>query len=452
MRETLIALAGRASLVCRLVFLLTLFSLAAAANAGAQAPSESQDSMPMPMPPGQEHDMMTMPMPENPLGIDHTRDGSGTSWLPDASPMQGLMGHHGLWMLMLHGNGFVQFLDSGGDRGDRQLGSINWLMGMAQRRFGGGQLTLRGMVSAEPWTVGRCGYPNLLQTGESCNGAALHDRQHPHDLIMELALQYRRALGERLAFEVYGGPAGEPALGPTAFPHRLSAMPNPLAPISHHWLDSTHITFGVVTGGLYGRRWKAEGSLFNGREPDDQRHDVDLARPDSYSGRLWLMPGARWAIQISAGHLKDAESRRSGPAEDVDRVTASVTHHRLVNRRLWSTTVAWGQNREEHRTSSAVLAETSADLTTADQIFARGELVTKTAAELVVALPPDETFRAGKLQGGYTRWLARSHGVAAGIGGSVGLALLPAPLQTVYGGRTAGEFSVFVTLRPAGER
>ena len=402
------------------------------------------------MPPGQEHDMMTMPMPMpgNPLGIDQTRDGSGTSWLPDASPMQGLMGQHGLWMLMLHGNGFVEFLDSGGDRGDRQFGSINWLMGMAQRPFGGGQLTLRGMASADLWTVGRCGYPNLLQTGESCNGAALHDRQHPHDLIMELALQYRRAIGERLAFELYGGPAGEPALGPTAFPHRLSAMSNPLAPISHHWLDATHISFGVVTGGLYGRRWKAEGSLFNGREPDDQRDDLDEARLDSYSGRLWLMPGSRWAIQVSAGHVKDAESRGSDPAEDVDRVTASVTHHRLVNSRLWSTTFAWGQNRQEHRASTAVLAETSADLTTADQVFARGELVTKTAGELVVAAAPDEIFRTGKLQAGYTRWFAHSHRVAAGIGGSVGLALLPAPLQTLYGGRTAGELSVFVTLRP----
>ena len=27
-------------------------------------------------------------------------------------------------------------------------------------------------------------------------------------------------------------------------------MASPLAPISHHWLDATHIAFGVVTGGI----------------------------------------------------------------------------------------------------------------------------------------------------------------------------------------------------------
>ena len=156
-------------------------------------------------------------MPENPLGIDHTRDESGTSWLPDASPMQGLMRRHGTWELMLHGNAFVQFITTGGDRGDDQFGSINWVMGMAQRRAAGGQLQFRGMLSLEPITVGKCGYPNLLQSGELCDEISTHDRQHPHDLFMEVAADYRRAINDAVAFELYGGPAAEPALGPTAF-------------------------------------------------------------------------------------------------------------------------------------------------------------------------------------------------------------------------------------------
>ena len=230
-----------------------------------------QSAMQMPMPPGQQH--QTMSMPKNPLDIDHVRDGSGTSWLPDDSPMHALMHQAGSWMLMLHGNGFLQFLKSGSSRGDQQVGSVNWIMLMAQRTLYGGQFVLHAMLSAEPATVGRCGYPALLQSGESCRGTPLHDRQHPHDLFMELAADYRRAINDRVAIELYGGPAGEPALGPTSYPHRLSAMPNLYAPITHHWLDSSHISFGVMTGGMYGRRWKAEASIFNGREPDDGRYN-----------------------------------------------------------------------------------------------------------------------------------------------------------------------------------
>src|SRR5262245_20561728 len=244
--------------------------------AGWLAPPAFGQSQNAPGSQGMQMPMSHQMMPEEPLGLDRARDGSGTSWLPDASPMQGLMTQRGSWMLMLHGNGFLEFIKTGSDRGDDQFGSINWLMGAGQREIASGQLQLRGMISAEPATVGRCGYPALLQTGEFCNGTSLHDRQHPHDLFMELAADYRRAINESVAVERDGGPAGEPALGPPAFPHRLSAMPNPIAPISHHWLDSTHISFGVVTGGLYGKKWKAEASAFNGREPDDRRYNLDL--------------------------------------------------------------------------------------------------------------------------------------------------------------------------------
>ena len=112
------------------------------------------------------------------------------------------------------------------------------------------------MVSLEPLTVPGCGYPDLLATGEVCDGHAIVDRQHPHDLIIEAAASYVRPLSANVALQFYGGLAGEPALGPAAFPHRLSAVMNPIAPVSHHWLDATHLTYGVVTGGLISRRWK----------------------------------------------------------------------------------------------------------------------------------------------------------------------------------------------------
>ena len=422
---------------------LVLLLLGVSAPAAAQTSSSPPDQAGMSMPAGQ-----TMTMPTNPLGIDQTRDGSGTSWLPDASPMEGPMKHSGGWMLMVHGRAFLQFIDSTGDRGDHEIGSVNWFMGMAQRPVRGGQLLFRGMLSLEPLTVGKCGYPDVLQSGEVCNGAQLHDQQHPHDLFMELAATYRHAINGAVALEIYGGPVGEPALGPTAFPHRLSAMGGPAAPISHHWLDSSHVSFGVVTGGIYGRQWKAETSVFNGREPDDNRYDFDFGRLDSYSGRFWWLPTPAWAIQVSAGHLAQGEASPSGTREDVDRVTASATYHRLVNGRLWATTVAWGQNQEAGHRSDALLVETSAEVSRSHSVFARGELVGKTPTDLALPLATPDSFAVSKVELGYTRWLGAGLGARAGLGASVGLSVVPSTLASFYGGRVGEEFSIFLAVRP----
>jgi hypothetical protein len=376
------------------------------------------------------------------------RYGSGTSWLPDESPMSGAMRQAGPWMLMLHGSAFLDYVRTSGTRGDHEVGSANWFMGMAERDLGGGRLTLRGMMSLDPLTVGKCGYPDLLQSGELCNGAVLHDDQHPHNLFMEVAADYRRALTKAVAIEVYGAPVGEPALGPVAFPHRPSAMSNLIAPISHHWLDSTHVSFGVVTGALYGHRWKAESSVFNGREPDDRRYGFEFAALDSYSGRLWFLPSSEWAVQVSAGHLKDAEARPDGTRDTVTRLTASATYHRLVNNRLWATTVAWGHNRESGVPTSAFLAETSAETSPRDLWFGRLEVVGKTATDLALPFPAGQVFTTSKADVGYTRWLAKGHGLETGVGGSVGVSLVPATLTSFYGGRSPIELTVFLTLRP----
>jgi len=423
---------------------LTIGSVAYAGSALAQTPP------PAPQPPSSMSSMqMSMPMmPPGPLGIDDVRDGSGTSWLPDESPMSGAMRQTGPWMLMLHGNAFLEDVQTTGARGDHQVGSVNWFMGMAERDVHGGRFTARAMMSLEPLTVGTCGYPDLLQSGELCHGAPLHDDQHPHNLFMEVALDYRHALSHAVAFEVYGGPVGEPALGPVAFPHRPSAMSNLMAPISHHWLDSTHISFGVVTGALYGRRWKAESSVFNGREPDDPRYGFELASLDSYSGRLSFLPSPRWALQVSAGHVKDAEARPDGTRQTVNRLTASATYHRLMNDRLWATTVAWGRNDEAGQATSAFMAETSAETSPRDLWFGRLEAVGKTATDLALPLPGGDVFTVGKVDVGYTRWLADGHGLRAGLGGSVGVSLVPAVLTSFYGGRSPLELTVFLTLRP----
>src|SRR6184192_2517682 len=237
--------------------------------------------------------------PEAPLGIPETRLGSGTSWLPDSSPMHASHFTLGAWTLMVHGSAFLQYDRQGGTRGEDQVALLDWAMLAASRSLAGGQLDLRGMLSTDPWEVGSAGYTLLLQTGESNQGVPLHDHQHPHDLFMEVAALYRRAVSKNLGASLYLAPVGEPAVGPVAFPHRPSAANDPAAPISHHWQDGTHITFGVLTAGISHANWQLEGSYFNGREPDEDRWDIDPIRFDSYSGRLTYNPGPNWSLQGS---------------------------------------------------------------------------------------------------------------------------------------------------------
>jgi YHS domain-containing protein len=352
-------------------------------------------------------------------------------------------------MLMFHENAFLQYLDDSGDRGANQLGSINWAMGMAQRSVGRGRLMFRGMLSAEPWTIRGCGYPDLLASGEVCQGETIHDRQHPHDLFMELSATYDAPLTQSVRWQVYGGPVGEPALGPVAYPHRLSAMPNPLAPIAHHWFDSTHVSFGVVTAGLYRNRWKAEGSIFNGREPDEQRTDFDFGALDSVSGRLWFLPAPSVALQVSAGHLKEAEAAEgTGPRQNVDRVTASATYNRVSGPTVWASTVGWGRNSESGLGTNAWLVETSLQLADRDAWFARLEVAGKTAHDLALPAVLDIPL-VTKLQGGYTRYMRALRGFRPGFGVEGSIGLVPDELRAAYGGRANVGGGIFLTLRPA---
>jgi hypothetical protein len=390
--------------------------------------------------PAEEHD-------ERQLQMD--RDGSGTAWLPDTTPMYAIHTRRGPWQLMVHENVFVQFLHESGTRGDDQFGSINWIMGMARREAGSGRVTFRGMFSAEPATIRGCGYPDLLATGEHCKAERIHDLQHPHDLMMEISGQYDAPLEGTVRWQVYGGPVGEPALGPVAFPHRVSAMPNPLAPIAHHWLDSTHITYGVVTAGVYGPRWKVEGSVFNGREPDERRMDFDFGALDSLSGRVWFLPTPNLALQFSAGRLTEAEEADGNGARlDVTRTTASATYHSMFREDIWATTVAWGRNEESGHGSNAFLAETSLTFDDRDSWFGRFEAVGKTAHDLALEDSAD-AFTVAKLQVGYTRYLSAWKGLKPGVGAAASAGFVPEKLRAAYGSRVNVGFGVFVTLRPA---
>jgi hypothetical protein len=378
-----------------------------------------------------------------------SREGSGTSWLPDESPMYVIHKTTGPWMLMLHESMFVQLLHESGPRGADQFGSVNWAMGMAQRSVGRGTLGLRAMFSAEPFSIRGCGYPDLLASGERCDGEAIHDRQHPHELFMELSASYDAPLAGNARWQLYAAPSGEPALGPVAFPHRVSAMASPLAPISHHWMDATHISFGVVTGGVYSHRWKAEASVFNGREPDEQRTDIEFGRLDSASARVWFLPTSRLAFQFSMGQLTDAEEGDHGaPPVDVVRTTASISYHRpLQEKSMWATTIAWGNNSESERRSNALLLETTLTLQDRDTWYGRAEVVGKNAHDLAVA-DSDEEFAVAKIQAGYTRYLRSLGAFQPGMGAGVSLGIVPETLKDEYGRRANVGVALYLTLRP----
>jgi hypothetical protein len=444
------------------VFLVVGLMIPRAGAAAQQTPAPHEHPAPEPAP----HEHPAPAKPSTPTAsaaqIEHRhdpaaaslfspRDASGTAWLPDATPMYGFHASARGWEVMLHGNGFIQLLHEAAPehRGDTQAGSINWAMAMARRPAAGGALGVRMMMSLEPWTISGCGYPNLLATGELCDGDNIHDKQHPHDLFMEVAAEYDHALIGALRWHVYGGFAGEPALGPPGFPHRVSAMPNPVSPVAHHWLDATHITFGVLTNGVYTSRWKAEASLFNGREPDEQRYDLDLAALDSVSARLWFTPTRSLALQVSAGHLNEAEAAHAGGSPiDVNRMTASATYHRLFGgTHIWATTIGWGANRESGETTHGLTAESSVAAGAGHTWFGRLELNGKPAHDLHIHESMD-VFIVGKLQGGYTHYLPPRYGLQTGIGGILSAAFVPEALQPRYGGVGVG-FGVFLTVRPA---
>jgi hypothetical protein len=399
--------------------------------------------------PPQEHMTMTMSSSIN-LADPMNRAGSGTSWIPDSSPMYGYMRMFGEDMLMLHGAIFPRYTNVSSDRGDDRIDSPNWIMAMYSHPFSDTtQLGLRAMMSLDALTEGGRGYPLLLQSGESWNDQPLHDRQHPHDLFDELSLSLSQKFAHDLSGYIYFGYPGEPALGPPAFMHRPSAMDDPDAPISHHWQDSTHITFGVATAGLQWNNVKLEGSIFTGREPDEQRYDFDRPRFDSYSGRISWNPTPELAFQVSHGYLKSPEDLE--PDLKQHRTTASL----IYNKRLgpdsnWATSLVWGQNDSTHEgKTESVLVESDYQCER-DTIYGRFEWVQKSGHELVLARRDlDEIFDVNAISIGYVRDLSHGNMIDVGLGGQFTLDFWPGELDRYYGGGPGYGLQIFLRLRPS---
>ena len=257
---------------------------------------------------------------------------SGTSIEPASTPVPMWMGVHDGWSLMLHANAFAANTQQQADspRNRDAFFSTNWLMPMAQHSLGGrGQITFRTMLSFEPATVSNRNYPELFQQGETAYGAPIVDGQHPHNFFMEVAALYDLKLTTNTLLSFYAAPVGDPAIGPTAYPHRQSASEDPIAALGHHQEDSTHIAYSVLTGGLTYRWARLELSGFHGAEPTEARwHFAPSPNGhaiDSVSTRLTVSPAADWSGQYSIAHIVAPEALY--PHEDQQRQTASVMYH-----------------------------------------------------------------------------------------------------------------------------
>ena len=373
-----------------------------------------------------------------------TREASGTSWQPDSTPMDGLMGLRGAWLGMVHGSADLIYDDQGGPRGDTQSYSTGTLMAMARRDLTAGAFGLRLMVSSDP-TMGKEGYPLIFQTGETADGRTpLVDRQHPHDLLMEAALTYSHDLTPESSVFLYAGLPGEPALGPTAFMHRLSGMDDPEAPLAHHWLDSTHVSWGVATAGYTWRGVKLEASAFNGREPDQFHYNVQSGSLDSYALRATFNPTANLAMQASFGRLISPEQLE--PDIDIKRSTVSVTYNAPLAS-WWQTTAAFGHNSPTvGQGTNGWLLESAAKLGAAHTLFGRYERVGKD--ELFQPGQPlyGPTFTIEKLSVGYIYDFLHLGGLSFGLGGLVSTYSYAAALNGAYGARPTS-FMVFLRAR-----
>jgi hypothetical protein len=368
----------------------------------------------------------------------------------------------GGWMLMFHANAFVLDEQQTGPRGADKFFSTNWLMGMAEHKAGAGILTARAMLSLEPATISERQYPELFQQGETAFGKPIVDGQHPHDLFMELAALYDLRLGEKGLLSFYAAPIGDPAIGPTAYPHRASASEDPIAALGHHQEDSTHIASNVVTVGATYRFVRLEASGFHGREPDENRWNIDQGTIDSWSTRLTVEPGKNWSGQYSYARIASPESLF--PGEDQERMTASAMYNRpfaTAQRGNWASSLVWGRTRSlsDNSIYNSYLLESTLRFAKKNYVWTRLENVDRSnellldGAVLPSGFEEKPLARVQAFSFGYSRDFDLVPGLASSIGAQITAYGVPGMLQPLYGSHPTGVV-LYMRLRPfsGGER
>jgi hypothetical protein len=378
---------------------------------------------------------------------------SGTSAEPNSTPTPMLMRQKGPWMLMFHSTVYIVGDDQTSPRGGDKFLSTNWFMPMAQRELGHGIFTVRAMLSLEPATITGRQYPLLFQQGETAYGKPIADGQHPHDLFMELAALYDFKLSRNALLSLYLAPVGDPAIGPTAYPHRASASEDPLAALGHHQEDSTHIADDVVTASAAYRIIRIEASGFHGREPGEDRWSIDQGALDSWSARLTIQPGKNWSAQYSYARISSPEALF--PTENQERMTASLMYNRPIHDGNWASTLLWGRTRAlpDDDIEDSYLLESTLRFRTRNYVWTRIESAERTNLLILGEnpLPPGFVEQSiGRVEAytfGYDRDVDLIPHLASAIGAQITPYGVPGILQPIYGAHPFG-VAVFIRLRP----
>ncbi len=382
----------------------------------------------------------------NAAGMSLMEESSGTSMDPLGASMPMIAIEGGGWNWMFMGQAFVVDTQQSGPRGHDKFFSTNWLMISAEHRVGKGSFMTRLMLSLEPATVTSRRYPELFQTGETAYGLPIVDGQHPHNLIMGLSFTYALPLGQNGLWEAYYAPVGDPALGPVAYPHRASAAELPQAPLSHHWEDSTHISYNVATSVLSFKKFRWETSGFHGAEPGENRWIVTSGAMDSWASRVSVFPNQHWVAQVSAGRITRPEALQPG---DVVRTTASLSHTKARRGGDWSSSVIWGRNHDTatKRNGNAYTVESVLPLTRKNILTGRAELVDKDELFPTVSALDGRTFRIGAYTVGYSREIGMAlKTLQTALGANCTLYSFPGAIKPYYGNQPFG-VDIYLRLR-----
>ena len=420
-----------------------LYLMVAFATSCSSLAQDPNHNINMPGMSGMAPDEMKM-QPKSLIELLQQHATSGTDAEPNSTPFEMLMRTEGNWTLMFHGVAFLSDIQQSGPRGADKLFSTNWFMPMAQRKLGNGTLTLRTMLSLEPATVSDRRYPELFQQGETAYGLPIVDGQHPHDFFMELAALYDYKLKEKTLLSFYLPPVGDPALGPPAYPHRTSASEDPLATLGHHLQDSTHIASDVITFGITHRNFRLEASGFHGREPDEDRWDIDSGAIDSWATRFTVNPGENWSFQYSIGQLHSPEAL--APGENIRRMTASLMYNRPIRNGNWASMLLWGRNQslQDGNVGNAYLIESTLKFLSRNYAWMRIESADRTNELLLgenLLLPgfSERYFtRVQAYTAGYDREIGHIPHVSTALGGQVVWYGVPDALKATYGSHPVG--------------
>ncbi len=425
--------------------------IGALALSGSSLAQDSNSNMNIPGMAGMAPEGMNM-KPGSLIEVLEQHAISGADVEPNSTPVEMLMRKEGSWTLMFHGAIFLNDLQHSGPRGADKFFSTNWFMPMAQRNLWKGTLTLRTMLSLEPATVSLRRYPELFQQGETAFGRPIVDGQHPHDFFMELAALYDYKLNQKTLLSFYLAPMGDPGFGPPAYPHRSSALEDPIAPLGHHLEDSTHIASDVVTVGITHRNFRLEASGFHGREPDEYRWDIDSGKIDSWSTRFTVNPRQNWSFQYSITQLHSPEA--VSPHEDIRRMTASLMYNRPIRNGNWASMFLWGRNQslQDGNVGNAYLAESTLRFLTNNYVWTRIENADRTN-ELLLGenpLPPGFAERYFTRVQAYTTGYDREFGhiphISPALGAQVMWYGVPDVLKGTYGSHPVGVIA-FLRLR-----